>query len=298
MNVRQAGTVLLLALWAFTASAAERALYTVVDGNARVLRKTTWYRLEAGTPVENGDVIDAGEHEQVQLELPHGGALCLTGPALAYLAELPGAGAKPGASTEVTLLRGWFKAASTPKSPPLALGLQAAGLRLADGIVVVHSDPARTEFFVEAGRVRLVTPAPRGKETVRDASEGEYWHRSGDRVFEADDRPSTAFVAAMPRALRDALPSLASRFDGPPPTLAAGREITFAEAGPWLAGATRPAFTRRLAPRLADREFRAAAAAAPRIPEWDRNLHPERYRQNDAADAAASRAAATPAPNR
>lgn len=289
MNVVHAGTVILLALWALAASAADRGIYTVVDGDARVLRKTTWYRLEAGARAENGDVVEAGEHQQVQLELPRGGTLSIMGPALVYLAELAAEGAKPGAGSTMTLLRGWFKAANKAKAPPLHFDLQGAGLGLMDGVIVIHSDPARTEFFVESGRVSLFTPAAHGKDASRDAAEGEYWHRTKDRAFETDDRPSTAFVAAMPRALRDALPSLASHFDAPPPPLAAGREITFAEAEPWLSGTMRRTFARRFASRLADHAFRAEAAAAHPIPEWDRMLHPERYRPPAVVDGTAQR---------
>lgn len=281
MNVVHAGIAILLALWAFAASAADRAIYTVVDGDARVLRKTTWYRLEPGARAESGDIVEAGEHQQVQLELPRGGALAIVGPALLYVADIAAAAAKPGSASTMLLARGWFKAASKEKSPPLQLDMQGASLRLADGIIVVHSDPARTGFFVESGRVSLVAPAARGKETSRDAAEGEYWHRTKDRAFETDDRPSAAFIAAMPRALRDALPSLASHFDAPPPPLAAGREITFAEAEPWLSGTMRRTFARRFASRLADPAFHAEAAAARSIPEWDRTLHPERYRPRE-----------------
>ena len=294
MNAVHASTVLLLALCAYTACAAERGIYTVVDGEARVLRKTTWYPLEPGARAEEGDVIDVGEHQQVQLELMHGTTLSIVGPALVHAAALPAADTKPGAASELTLLRGWYKASNTSKAQPLRLTLQAAALALADGIVVVRGDPAHTEFFVERGRVSLVTPVARGKELSREAGEGEFWHRTGDRVFETDDRPSSAFIAAMPVALRDALPRLADRFDTPP-TLHAGREVTFAEAEPWLSGGSRRAFARRFAPRLADRAFRAdAAAAAHPIPEWDRTLHPERYRPRD-ADAATPRAVPTPA---
>ena len=90
----------------------------------------------------------------------------------------------------------------------------------------------------------------------------------------------------MPRALRDRLPSLASRFEATPAPLTAGREVAYAEAEPWLAGATRKAFARRFASRLSDPAFRAAAAAArPPVPEWDRALHPERYKPRETEDA-------------
>jgi hypothetical protein len=286
MNVVHAGTLLLLALWATAACAVERGIYTVVDGDVRVLRKTTWYRLEAGARAEGGDVIDAGERAQAQLELAHGGTLSIMGPALAQAAELPSDDGKSVPAAEFTLLRGWFKASNAPKAPPLRLALPSSALRVAEGIVVVHCDAAQSEFFVESGRVTLTTPAARGKEAAREAREGEFWHRTGDRAFEADDHPPSAFIAAMPRALRDRLPSLASRFEATPGPLTAGREVTFAEAEPWLAGATRKVFARRFAPRLADPAFRASAAAArPPVPEWDRTLHPERYRPREPGDA-------------
>jgi hypothetical protein len=61
MNVFPAGALLLLALGAPLAEAVDRGIYTVVEGVARVLRATTWYRLEPGTRVESGDVVDAAE---------------------------------------------------------------------------------------------------------------------------------------------------------------------------------------------------------------------------------------------
>jgi hypothetical protein len=207
------------------------------------------------------------------------------GPALVQAAELPSDDGKSAAAAELTLLRGWFKA-SNAKAPPLRLALPSSALRVAEGIAVVHCDAAHSEFFVESGRVTLTTPAARGREVAREAREGEFWDRTGDRAFETDDHPPPAFIAAMPRALRDRLPSLASRFEAAPGPLTAGREVTFAEAEPWLTGATRKAFARRFAPRLADPAFRASAAAArPPVPEWDRMLHPERYRPRESGDA-------------
>jgi len=284
MNVLHAAVVLLLALWSTAACAAERGIgiFTIVDGDARVLRKTTWYRLEAGAHAEPGDVLDVSEHAQVQIELPPGTAISAPGPALAYLPE---ARADAKTSPPFMLMRGWIKAASAAKPPPLRLDLPTSALRVDDGIVVVHCDAMHTEFFVESGRASLLTPAPRGKEQARDAAEGEYWHRTGDRAFETDDRPSQAFIAAMPRALRDRLPALASHFEGTPPALPAGREITFVEAEPWLSGPARRTFARRFAARLSDPAFRSAAAAH-NVPEWDRTLHPERYKPRDADPAA------------
>jgi hypothetical protein len=283
-----AGVALLFALWAACACAAERGLYTIVDGDARVLRKTTWYRLEAGARVDGGDVIEVPDRGQIQFETATGGAVSVIGPALGYLVE-GRADAKAQPVPDFTLVRGWLKAANTPKAPPVRIDFPSSALKIANGIVVVHCDPVHTEFFVESGRPSLLTAAPRGKEQAREVAEGEFWHKSGDRAFETDDRPPQAFVAAMPRALRDALPTLAGKFEGAPPTLPAGREVTFAEAEPLLSGPSRHAFARRFASRLSDPAFRSAAAAArPGVPEWDRTLHPERYRPRDADEKAAS----------
>ena len=283
-----AGLALLLALWAACATAAGSGVYTLVDGDARVLRKTTWYRLEAGARIEEGDVVDVSERAQVQLEPAGATAIGLIGPALAYLPESR-ADARAPPALQLTLLRGWIKASATAKAPPVRLDLPSSALRIESGIAVVHCDAMHTEFFVESGRVTLLTAGGRGKEQAREAAEGEYWHKAGDRAYAADERLSQAFVAAMPRPLRDALPTLGGRSDAAAPTLAAGREITFAEAEPLLSGASRHAFARRFAPRLADPAFRAAAAAArPGVPEWDRTLHPERYRPRDDAETAAT----------
>ena len=73
-------TVLLLALGAAVAQAAERGIYTLVDGDARVLRGATWYALVPGARAEEGDVVDAGERAAVQLEFAQGGALNIAGP--------------------------------------------------------------------------------------------------------------------------------------------------------------------------------------------------------------------------
>jgi len=56
------------------------------------------------------------------------------------------------------------------------------------------------------------------------------------------------------------------------------REVTYAEAEPWLAGRDRPVFERRFASRLRDPAFRNAMLPnIARYPAWDRLLNPEKY---------------------
>ena len=145
-------------------------------------------------------------------------------------------------------------------------------------------DSRRAELFVESGTASVAFP--RGKDAPRDAAAGEFVSRIDDRATTVANRVPAAFLAAMPRAFRDPLPALAGRFAVAPEALVKGREISLAEADPWLAGANRRTFVKRFAPRLADPAFRAAVAAHPSAyPEWDRIIHPEKYRPKDATGA-------------
>ena len=271
----------LLLLFAASAVAAEAGIYTIVEGDVRVLRETAWFRLVPGARARDGDIVDAiNEYSEVQLEWTGGGVMNLQGPALVHAGAVVAAENKSGAA-ELVVQRGWIKAASGKR--PMRLRLPNATLDFADAIVVARGDAQRSELFVESGSAKFTPVAARGKaQTALDATSGEYLERVGDRAAVEQPRPPQAFVAALPRQFRDALPALADHF-GEEPELVRGREITLAEAEPWLVpGASRRTFVRRFTPRLSDPAFRAAVNA--RIiayPEWDRILHPQKYRPKE-----------------
>jgi hypothetical protein len=275
----------LLAVAVAPASAADAGIYTIVDGDARVLRGTKWFRLADGARMQDGDVIDVGERAQLQLEWTDGATLNLHGPGLAHAGALVAGDRKASPVAEMHVLRGWLKASAKP-SRPLRLRLPAMTAQIGDAVIVVHGDAGLGELFVESGTAK-VSIAARGKDgPPRDVKVDEYVVRTGDRALVAANRPPAAFLAAMPREFRDALPSLAHQFQQPPPALAEGRDITLAEAEPWLSGPGRRIFVKRFTPRLADAEFRAGVAARPAAyPEWDRMLNPEKYRPRQAGEA-------------
>lgn len=283
MTSLPARLALILAVWAGAAQAADGGIYTVVDGDVRVLRGTTWYRLVAGARAQDGDVVDVGEHAQVQFEAAGGGTLSAQGPALWDANGLVAPNVKAPVPVQAVVVRGWFKASVPATRRPLRMLLATATVDLVDAIAVLHADAGVVEFFIESGAATVSLPVVRGRENPpRTARAGEFWTRSGDRAFVTVGH-SPSFVAAMPRPLRDALPSLASQFPIAPAPLAAGRDIEFAEATPWLSGAARKAFVKRLTPRLADPAFRAGVNAhIAAYPEWDRMLHPEKYRPKPA----------------
>jgi len=272
----------LAASLAFAASPAAAAdasasLVTIADGSARVLRGTVWYKLVAGAPFQEGDVIEAGERTTVQVELASGGTLNLVGPGSLYGAVvLPAGGKDP---MEFGIDRGWLKFAAAAPGAGARLRTPSAVVSVNEAIIVAHQEGRLFELFVETGSARLSEAGRTGRDgPPHEAKAGEYWSRDGDKPFTSERRAPVKFVASMPRHLIDKLANLAARFKGTKPPLAVDREITLAEADPWLTGPYRRAFARRLGGRLADPTFRRAVEAnIAAYPDFDRVLHPEKY---------------------
>jgi hypothetical protein len=267
-----------LAMTALPTAAADAGIVTIVEGAARVLRGTVWYKLLPGAVFQDGDIIDAGERTQVQVELTTGGALNLVGPGSLYAAAIPVRGEKLEGAMEFALDRGWLKVVATAPSGT-RLRVPTAMLSFNEATIVARQESRILEVFVESGSARIVETNRTGRDGIaHDAKAGEYWSRDGDKPMVSERRAPVKFVASMPRHLIERLASLTAKFKGKKTPLAVDREITLAEADPWLTGPYRRTFTRRLAGRLADPAFRKAVEAnAAAYPEWDRVLHPEKY---------------------
>lgn len=262
-----------MALLLLTSSAAaETGVVTLVEGSARLLRTATWYRLVAGTRVEDGDIIEAFDRSQAQIEFSAGSVANLVGAGKVYLAPAT-AKAAPGI---LNMPNGWLKIAAKP--PGLRVRTPPFDLVVADAIVVVHANRPAVEFFVESGSAKLVELAPNGTDgSARDVKSGEYGSRSATGASTTAPRAPKAFVDALPRHFVDPLPTLAARIKSKP-TLVVDHEITYAEAEPWLAGRDRAVFEKRFAVRLRDPAFRNAALPnLARHPAWDRMLNPQKY---------------------
>jgi hypothetical protein len=252
------------------AAAVDYGTYTLVEGGARLLRGAVWYKLVPGVAAEDGDIVEAPERAQVQLEAGTGSKVNLVGPAMLYL--VPG----KGGPSVLGLRTGWLKVAA--RGTGVRVRTLPLDLVVAEGTLVVRAQGPAVELFVEGGGARLVElTAAGGDGAARDAKRGEYWSKATGGAFATVPRAPRAFVAAMPRHFVDPLPALAGRARAKP-TLVVDHEITFAEAEPWLVGRDRAVFERRFAVRLRDPAFRKAADAnIARYPAWDRMLHPEKY---------------------
>ena len=261
--------VLLLVSGAATATA-EIGVVTLVEGEARLLRGATWYKLVPGAHIEEGDIVEALDRAQAQLEFAAGSTANLMGAGSVYVTP-----AKSGPLI-LTLPSGWLKVAA--KAPGVRVHTAPFDVVTADGILVMHAQGPVAEFFVEAGGVRFFELTASGADgPARDAKRGEYWMKSATVTFTTVPRAPRTFVDAMPRHFADPLPALAARMKAKP-TLVVDHEVTYAEAEPWLAGRDRAVFERRFASRLRDPAFRRAVEpVVARYPSWDRMLHPEKY---------------------
>ncbi len=278
MKSWQAWVPLSLTLLAAGAHAAtEIGTITVVEGGARLLRGATWYKVVRGARVEEADIIEASDRAQAQIEFASGSITNLAGGATMYV--LPATTKSP----QVTLLvpEGWLKIAAKP--PGLRVRTTPFDIVLANGIVVAHAAGPAADIFVESGGGKLVELTASGADgPARDVKVGEYWAKTASNALATVPRAPKAFVAVMPRHFIDPLPVLATKVKTKP-VLVAEREISYAEAAPWLAGRDRAVFERRFANRLRDPVFRNAARPdLARYPAWDRMLNPEKYAPKEA----------------
>jgi hypothetical protein len=255
--------------------AVETGVVTVLDGSARLLRGSTWYKLVEGARVQDGDVLDAAERAQVQLEVATGDVINAAGPASLLLAGIgPRAGKLPGAA-EFYLPQGWVKLAAKPPGPPLRLRTPLGVVEGGEAVVVVRASASALEIFVESGTARVNEPGRSGDSSGLEARSGDFVGRSADRPFTVAGVAPQAFVSALPRHFMSSLPSRAESFRTTRVELAADRPISYAEAEPWLTTPYRGSFIKRLQPRLADPAFRTAVAASGQsYPEWSAALAP------------------------
>ncbi|HQR10976.1 MAG TPA: hypothetical protein PLW68_06580 [Casimicrobiaceae bacterium] len=272
--------MLSLALSCPGAHAADAGIFSIVEGEARVLRDTTWYKLVPGARFQEGDILAARGIGQVQVELATGGAFNLGSPATMFVVAIPAIGGKAAGPMDVALEEGWLKFAATAPSGGIRVQFESASLLANDGIAVIRVQPGTAEVFVETGSAKLAEVAPRGgpSPATMELKSGEFAALSAQGSPRVDRRAPATFVAAIPRHLIDPLPAVSAKYKDAKIRLPAEQEVSFAEAEPWLAGPYRKIFIRRFQPRLKDPTFRAdVEARISQFPEWDRVLHPERY---------------------
>jgi hypothetical protein len=255
---------------------ADAGVVTILDGSVRVLRGVTWYKLVEGARVQDGDLIEASDHAQVQVELAAGPIVNFVGPAALFTVTPGSREGKQPAPAELYLPHGWLKLAVKSPSAPLRVRTASGALATADAVAVLHAENDAIEVFLETGNAKLQEPGKSGGDgAAHDVRGGDFALRAADRSFATASAAPQKFVAALPRHFRDPLPNRAAQYQVVRVQLAADRPISYAEAEPWLTGPYRRAFVKRLQPRLADADFRAPVMAKLQAyPEWQAMLVP------------------------
>ncbi len=259
------------------AAAPRIALLTVLDGDAQVLRDDGKYAAAEGLALQAGDILATGPQTRLlRVEYPDGHAVAF-GPDTQALLEPHLSG--DAANASVYLLSGWAKM-NAAKAQAAALAGPALDVASSGGAAVVSwptaaaSGPAM--IFAESGALQLQARGGMGAPATLAAGQMLTLAAGGTKP-ELSQRPTPAFVQAMPRAFMDSLPSRAAAFQGKdvaPKRLGA---LAYADVQPWIDAepALRKAFVKRWRALAHDTDFRRGLVAGLKAhPEWEPVLYP------------------------
>jgi hypothetical protein len=263
---------------ALPANAAPFGIVTRLEGSGEFLRATARYSLEEGVNLEPGDIVELGDKSLVQIEFINSSILAL-GPKT-RLFSFPPAAKKP--SNEFFLLQGALKV-WVPKSDTEGLRFTTPHLSvsIADATALISTAADQSAVFMERGEARAKEEgAAAAAANLTLIKSGEYYSRAANDKGSVAARPPQAFIAGLPRAFLDALPSFAAKFKDVDTVPKKTADFTYADVEAWLKST--PAVRKVLVPRwrakAKDPAFRSALAANMKDhPEWDRILYPEKY---------------------
>lgn len=279
-----ANTIRLL-LWtlawiAWPAVAQSLATVTILEGEAFILRSAQRLNVVEGVTVLRGDILHTGERSFMRLESADG-SIADVGASSRLMVAPPERRARGGIG-DAFLLSGWLKLTTASKGPSLAMWSPTIELLEVAGTLVVRVVGDDVDLFVERGDARAALRPASGPNLALKS--GEYLLRKAAKPPVVTARPAPDFLAALPPAFRDTLPSRLAKFAGAKVEAKRGAAITYAEIDGWLT--TDVAVRRHLLPRwrsrAADPAFRSALVANLRAhPEWDPVLFPEKYKPKD-----------------
>ena len=273
--------LLLCCLWPAWASGADvRAVVTIIEGDAALVREARRYALAEGVRLQPDDIVEtSAKAGLVRLEF-NDGTIADLGPSTAVLLSPRFSSERDRRAAALYVRDGWvkFTADKTGKHNRfVASGYDATEI---DGVAVGFLGAAESFAFAETGPVRVVERTA-GKAGQRVALKGgESYLRRGTAKAAVSPRPPAEMIERMPRAFRDSLPRLADRYASKEVLPKEQRQVDYADVQAWLA-AERPlraAFVARWRALANDADFRQELIANLRAhPEWDRVLFPEKY---------------------
>jgi hypothetical protein len=288
----------LLAGCQLCAAAAVGGVITIAEGKAVVYRSLGRFQAAEGVRLQADDLVYTGKDTFLQVEFDDGATIDL-GPDTSI--QLNGPTQRKGDRPGLYLLSGWIKVTDAPGGAAKAmLGAPSLEVREISGTVVAHIEAGSGAVFVEDGGARLTDRRGRASAAVT-LKHNDFIAFHKDEAIIPAGRPSSDFVAALPRQFRDQLPQRLAAFKGREKTARVDGTFSYAEVEAWINAEApiRRQFVRTWRAKADDAAFRASLdQAMPMHPEWDPVLHPELYEPKPKPDApvtAAAAAAAQPA---
>jgi hypothetical protein len=278
-----------------TAAAADQTVtVTLLEGPTTLVRGVTRYALAEGVRLQPGDILEVSDKGLAEMEFTDGVALAMGPKTRALSLSVPHGKPAPG---DFYVTQGVLKLANAKQGARVRVVTPIFTLQAVDGTFVLVLSGSEGSVFMESGEARLASRHARGSAPTRLKS-GDFFTGDGNKG-NVTARPTPAFIAALPKAFLDPLPSRIARYKDRQAQPRRVDLVSYAEVEAWLKA---PPEIRRPMParfhsRAADPAFRAALVENLKFhPEWDPILFPEKYQPKEAETGAGRGTAAPPVP--
>lgn len=234
----------------------------------RLIRGVQTWKAGAGVVLQKGDILESGLNS-LQIEIPPSMVMAVAPHSRLYVVAV---GDKP----EFAVLEGWLKLRS--KGLPVALQSSLMRSHSSANSLVFHAETGKSELFPEEGEMNCTPFDAANKDAAEQKiTQEQYVMHLNGQPMKVMARPSKEFLAAIPKAFRDALNSQAGKMNGKVLEPEAEYDIQYADVEAWLKTdlPVKKELVKRFKPMLKNPEFRKALEAElGQMPEWKAALHP------------------------
>jgi hypothetical protein len=246
---------------AWTAAAEVPAWLTIVDGSGTVVSSGLRHAAVTGMRVGPCDIVSTNARSMIQIETGDGARVEI-GPGSKLLTHTSQPHEQPG-HTQYLLLEGWVKVSITPGRAhrPQRVKTRFADLLVNSGVAVLNASHDRVRLFAEQGDVAALEGSDPAAGR-RKVAAGRLFVRSSGRG-EITQRASAAFLADMPAAFRDTVPSRLAQVAAAGSPRPAGTDARLPDLLDWFA--LHPARPACLSPWLIRAVQRALEAKGLRV---------------------------------
>jgi hypothetical protein len=263
---------------------------TILEGDAFIYRGASRLYANEGVRLESGDIVETAASGFMQLEWTDLSVIQF-GPATR--AMINSSAGRPKPERWLYVMNGWCKVtgakAGAADGSGLELRTRLFTMPANTGVVVFAETPAETTLFVERGEIKLAEDQVSGGPIGVSLKSGDYYRRKAGARGTVNTGSNEAFVAGMPRVLRDSLPLRLDRYRNQAVQPKEASDFAYADVEPWLNAEPwlRRPFVQRWRGKARNPAFRAALVAGlASHPEWDPILFPEKYKKKATVNAA------------